>query len=135
MADKNALTQTLNASIASATGDEAHRLALKDALQAALRQVETPHEMFWRMLVEPHGYAVVRTGIALGIFQALVAGPKTAKELGSQLGAETLLVIRLMRVLSGLGIVREVAVQTYENAAAGKVLAGDAGMTGALSFM
>lgn len=87
------------------------------------------------MLVEPHGYAVVRSGIKLGIFQALANGPKTAEQLSSQLGVETLLLVRLMRVLSGMGIVQEVGVQKYENAAGGKVLAEDAGMTGALSFM
>lgn len=135
MTDTIALMQTINAAIGTAGNDEARRLALKDALQSALSQVETPHERFWRMLVEPNGYAVVRSGIKLGIFKALADGPKTAEQLASQLGVETLLLVRLMRVLSGMGIVQELGVQKYENAAGGKVLAEDAGMAGALSFM
>jgi hypothetical protein len=128
--------EAVQTAIATAKQNEKSRGALLATLRAEILDLETPHEVFWRMLVEPHAYAVVRSGIQLGLFRLLhVEGTVSAEKIAQRTGADKLLVVRLMRVLGAMGIVKEMDVETYTNGPGGKVLAEDAGMSGALSFM
>lgn len=130
-----ALTEVLANAINSTNGDKSARQALASTLRSAIMEVETPQENFWRLTMAPHQFAVVRSAIELDLFKFLLDGPKTSMELSEASGADELLVIRFMRVLSATGMVKEVGVQKYENAAGGKALAENAGPRGALSFM
>ena len=129
------ITESLANAIAASNGDRPARQALAAQLRAALNEVETPQENFWRLTMAPHQFAVVRSAIELKWFIHLLDGPKTAHQLAELSGADYLLVVRFMRVLSATGMVKEVGVQKYENLPAGKVLAVNAGPRGALSFM
>lgn len=129
------LTETLTNAVAGTNGDRAARQALAAQLRSALNEVETPQENFWRLTMAPHQFAVVRSAIELKWFNHLLDGPKTANELADLSGADHLLVVRFMRVLSATGMIKEVGVQRYENLPAAKVLAVNAGPRGALSFM
>lgn len=129
------LTEKLADAITATNGDRAARQALAAQLRSALNEVETPQENFWRLTMAPHQFAVVRSAIELKWFVHLLDGPKTAHELAELSGADRLLVVRFMRVLSATGMIKEVGIQKYENMPAAKVLAVNAGPRGALSFM
>lgn len=87
------------------------------------------------MLVSPQAYAVVQCGISLALFTHLHDRRKTVTELSAATGAEAVLLVRLLRALSGLGIVKQVDALTFENAADGEALAKDRGLRGGLGFM
>jgi hypothetical protein len=128
--------ETIQHLVIEAKQDNASREALLASLRGAVQDLETPQEAFWRMLVEPHAYGVVRSAIQLRLFELLQkSGTCTADELAQQSDADKLLVVRFMRVLTAMGLVKEVGVQKYENGAGGNVLATDPGLRGALSFM
>jgi hypothetical protein len=122
--------------VAAAKANESTRQQTLASLREAVQELETPHEVFWRMLVEPHAYSVVRTAIQLQLFELLHKSKSlTANDLARESGAEQLLIVRLMRVLVAMGLVKELEVQKYQNAAGGETLATDVGLRGALSFM
>jgi hypothetical protein len=128
--------EAVQTAIAAAKQNQDSRGALLATLRSEIQDLETPHDVFWRMLVEPHAYAVVRSGIQLGLFRLLhVEGTLSAANIAQRTGADKLIVVRLMRVLSAMGIINETDVEMYANGPGGKVLAEDAGMSGALSFM
>lgn len=130
-----ALTEALADAIATANRAPQARQALAAALRSAVQELETPQENFWRMTMAPHQLAVVRSAIELHLFERLLDGPRTATELAESTGANLLLLIRFMRVLSATGMVKEVGVQKYEIAAGGRALAQNPGVKGAVSFM
>ena len=128
--------ESLQDLIATAKQDENTRSALLADLRAAVQELETPQEVFWRMLVEPHAFAVVRAAIKLELFQHLhKSGSLSSNQLARCCGADELLVVRLARVLTAMGILKEIGLRQYENAVAGTVLATDIGMRSALNFM
>ncbi|GKZ78280.1 hypothetical protein AnigIFM56816_001836 [Aspergillus niger] len=79
-------------------------LGLIDELRLA---VETPTETVLRLIYQPPQNAALRTVMDLGIFPLLVEHSKrglSATELAAQTGAERGLIVRLMRVMTALGL-------------------------------
>ncbi|OJZ91573.1 hypothetical protein ASPFODRAFT_122497 [Aspergillus luchuensis CBS 106.47] len=79
-------------------------LGLIDELRLA---VETPTETVLRLIYQPPQNAALRTVMDLGIFPLLVEQSKcgmSATELAAQTGAERGLIVRLMRVMTALGL-------------------------------
>lgn len=134
MPDLESLRQSINDAVRTAkTEDE--RLALKSIIQDAMRSVESPHEVVWRMYVEPHSYAVLRTATAFRIFHHLADEALSAETLANKCNAQKLLVVRLCRVLAAMGILKEVDVEQYENGPIGNALARDPFLEGGVNFM
>ncbi|PYH91832.1 S-adenosyl-L-methionine-dependent methyltransferase [Aspergillus ellipticus CBS 707.79] len=79
-------------------------LGLIDELRLA---VETPTETVLRLIYQPPQNAALRTVMDLGIFPLLMESGKcglSAVELASKTGAERGLIVRLMRVMTALGL-------------------------------
>ncbi|KAL4891810.1 S-adenosyl-L-methionine-dependent methyltransferase [Aspergillus ambiguus] len=89
----------------SHTGDSHFRLlALIDELKLA---VETPTETILRLIYQPPQNAALRTVIDLGVFPLLVQHHKrglSATQLAAHTGADRELIVRLMRVVTALGL-------------------------------
>jgi predicted transcriptional regulator len=120
--------------VAGAKQDEHSRQALLSSLRCAVQELEQPQDIFWRMILEPQAYAVLRCATELQLFQLLQGHTvTTAAELAERSGAEVLLITRFMRVLAAMGIVTEVGVQQYANAPPGELLATQPVMCGVLN--
>ncbi|KAE8150349.1 S-adenosyl-L-methionine-dependent methyltransferase [Aspergillus avenaceus] len=79
-------------------------LGLLDRLRLA---VESPTETVRRLIYQPPQNAALRTVIDLEVFPLLTQHPKkgmSATQLAEDTGAERALVVRLMRVMEGLGL-------------------------------
>lgn len=87
-------------------------LGLVDQLKLA---VETPTETALRLIYQPPQNAALRTVIDLGLFQLLVKHPdgRSAKDLAVHSGAERALVVRLMRVMTALGLCASYEPEVY----------------------
>ncbi len=68
---------------------------------------------------------MVRTAALLGICDALAGGPRTAAEVATEVGADPMLLRRLMRALAGLGALVEGTDRRFSNAAIGELLRKD----------
>ncbi|KAJ5088892.1 hypothetical protein N7456_012508 [Penicillium angulare] len=89
-------------------------LQLIDELKLA---VETPTETILRLIYQPPENAALRTVVDLGIFPLLVNASQkeglSASDLALQTGADRGLVIRLMRVMSSLGLCECTETEVY----------------------
>ncbi|KAL5363602.1 S-adenosyl-L-methionine-dependent methyltransferase [Aspergillus floccosus] len=98
----------------SQTGDSHFRLlGLIDQLKLA---VETPTETVLRLIYQPPQNAALRTVIDLGIFPLLMQNHKnglSATQLAAHTGAERDLIVRLMRVMTALGLCSSVECEVY----------------------
>ena len=113
---------------------------LKSFLLETLRSLETPGERLWDIMFYPHQCAVVRAGIEMRLFHTLSESENkevTAQELAEKVpgGADRLLVVRIMRMLAGMGVVKEVGFGTYKNAPVGETVAKDIHLEGGMKFM
>lgn len=78
--------------------------------------VETPLETIYRIGHQSWQNAAIRVALDLGIFDVLVerqSEPVSVKELASRPGADVVLVARIMRVMTALGLCAEVDVGRY----------------------
>ncbi|KAE8356405.1 S-adenosyl-L-methionine-dependent methyltransferase [Aspergillus coremiiformis] len=90
-----------------------HFLALIEQLKYA---VETPTETVLRLVYQPPQNAALRTVMDLNIFPMLLAHPKqglSATQLAESTGAERELIVRLMRVMTALGLCASVEPEVY----------------------
>ena len=89
------------------------RATLKAARQLVQR-LERPSEKVMRMVwVEPILLMAVRTASEMGLLAHLDDEPQTSGQLAEAIGAEALLVSRLLRMLGSCGVVDEVDVDRY----------------------
>ncbi|CAG8054166.1 unnamed protein product [Penicillium salamii] len=99
--------------IPSAHG-HARLLQLVDELKLA---IETPTETVLRLIYQPPENAALRTVVDLGIFPLLVRdGQKdglTATDIALCTGADRALIVRLMRVMSALGLCTNIEPEIY----------------------
>ncbi|KAF8848056.1 sterigmatocystin 8-O-methyltransferase [Acephala macrosclerotiorum] len=94
--------------------DEEARKRLLGVLREQVAALESPLEVVWRMMMEPHQSASLRAALAMGLIEPLVSNsPKTAIELASITSCDKQLVVRILRPLSAMRIVDEVAYETY----------------------
>ncbi|KAJ9614054.1 hypothetical protein H2200_002190 [Cladophialophora chaetospira] len=130
------LEQSLRIAVDSTSSE--FKNGLKTLLQQTLRKLETPGERIWEYMFYPHYAAVVRAGIEMRLFHSLAEGAATVEELTDRVpggDADDLLVARLLRMLAGMGVVTEVGLQKYANAAVGETLAKDVHLEGGMKFM
>lgn len=133
------LRQSLQVAIRST--DSNFKDELKTLLRGTLRKLETPGERIWEMMFYPHQTAVVRAAIEMRLFHSLAEasqGGLTVDELADRVpggDADDLLVARLLRMLAGMGVVKEVGLQKYENDVVGETLARDVQLEGGIKFM
>ncbi|KAJ5673709.1 hypothetical protein N7507_002836 [Penicillium longicatenatum] len=99
----------------SSTGHgHARLLQLIDELKLL---VETPTETILRLIYQPPENAALRTVVDLGIFPLLVGSPKqeglSASDIALHTGADRRLIVRLMRVMTSLGLCSSVEAEIY----------------------
>ncbi|KAJ6111287.1 hypothetical protein N7486_003522 [Penicillium sp. IBT 16267x] len=79
--------------------------------------VETPTETILRLIYQPPGNAALRTVVDLGIFHLLVDNPKkeglSALDIALHTGADKGLIVRLMRVMTSVGLCSSVEAEVY----------------------
>lgn len=133
MATADKLIQDLQGVDANAFATQAERVRARDALFAALRRVQSPWDIVWdQNWVNPATNASVKTLIDAGIFSKWfeVGGtPKTSAELAQLVGADVLLIRRMMRQVSGQHLVTETAEDTFAPTPWAKALAEDPALT------
>ncbi|KAI9849434.1 MAG: hypothetical protein M1837_004054 [Sclerophora amabilis] len=117
--DSSVVTDVANDLNAKATAytkqrDEKSRRELRETARKLSASLESPVESFRQTIFQLHRSAAVRTAIEGGWFEALAGGePQTATQLASATGAQSSLLVRIMRVLTAEGIVEEPDVDTY----------------------
>ncbi|KAJ5912258.1 hypothetical protein N7504_001141 [Penicillium tannophilum] len=100
----------------SSTAGHSHArlLQLIDELKLA---VETPTETILRLIYQPPENAALRTVVDLGIFPLLVGSPEkdglSASDIALRTGADKGLIVRLMRVMTSLGLCSSVVAEVY----------------------
>jgi hypothetical protein len=138
--DLDVLHQVLDDAVQKISQDS--QGVLKTLLRDTLDKLVTPAERLWDIMFYPHQNAVIRAAIEMGIFHSLASkdnkGGLTIEELALKVpdsGADTILVARVMRMLAGMGIVKEVGMDRYENSSVGELLANDIYLEGGMKFM
>lgn len=112
----DAIAKELGQLSAEVAQDDAARKKLLGVIQQNLGATEAPVETIWRMIMSPHAPAalavIIRSGVLAELAQA--GKPMSAKELGSKLGIDELLIVRMMRPPVAFHIFNETDIQTYE---------------------
>ncbi|KAK6207292.1 hypothetical protein LQW54_007250 [Pestalotiopsis sp. IQ-011] len=109
------LAELQQAAEREANGDKHAHLELLKGVQKLQNLVATPTEKMMRIRFQAYQNVCVRVAQEKGILQALVAkGHSTARELSEATGADELLIVRIMRLLSIIAIVNEVGPSTYQ---------------------
>ncbi|KAF9267190.1 S-adenosyl-L-methionine-dependent methyltransferase [Marasmius fiardii PR-910] len=104
--------------------DENQRKALLGIIMCGMAKVELPVETIWRMIMSPHAPAALMVLIRMGVVKDLVAAqkPKTAREIADSVSGSEMLIVRMMRPLTALGVFRETDVQTYTSSPISELL-------------
>lgn len=91
------------------------RKELLAALRKLTLKLEDPNESIARIIFQPHENAVIRVAIDLNLFVLVGKEEKglTAKDLARLTGAEKSLIVRIMRLLTSMGIFLEKGEQHY----------------------
>lgn len=133
MATADKLIQDLQGINANAFVTQAERVRARDALFGALRRVQSPWDIVWdQNWVSPATNASVKTLIDAGVFSKwseIGSTPKTSAELAQLVGADVLLIRRMMRQVSGQHLVTETAEDTFVPTPWAKALAEDPALT------
>ncbi|CAG8975340.1 hypothetical protein HYALB_00005670 [Hymenoscyphus albidus] len=99
--------------------DPADRIALLEALDSLRGAIESPVEATARIAFGAYEQVGLRLGIDMGIFDCLAtvlpAGEMEVTELAEKIDANTLLVSRVMRLLSAMGLFKEVSENKFAN--------------------
>ncbi|KAJ5786949.1 uncharacterized protein N7503_012161 [Penicillium pulvis] len=94
--------------------NHARLLQLIDELKLV---IETPTETILRLIYQPPENAALRTVVDLGVFPLLVGSPKneglSASDIALHTGADKGLIVRLMRVMTSLGLCSSVEAEVY----------------------
>jgi hypothetical protein len=98
-----------------ASKDEAARKQMYGTTMQALAMLESPLDTIWRIIMSPHAPSALMTLIKAGVIQEIAKadGPLTAEQLSKATGADSLLIVRLLRPLGALGFVKETGVEEY----------------------
>ncbi|KAF3013721.1 hypothetical protein E8E14_005703 [Neopestalotiopsis sp. 37M] len=98
-----------------ANGDKYAHLELLEGVQKLQNLVTTPAEKMMKMRFQPYQNVCVRVAQEKGILQTLAAKRRcTARELSDATGAKELLIVRIMRLITIIGIADEVGPSTYQ---------------------
>ncbi|CAG8948676.1 hypothetical protein HYFRA_00001796 [Hymenoscyphus fraxineus] len=117
------LIQKINEVVANPpTQDALHpseRVALWKALDSLRGAIENPVEATGRIAFGAYEQVGLRLGIEMGIFNSMAtvlpAGEMEVTELAEKINADSLLVGRVMRLLSAMGLFKEVSENKYAN--------------------
>ncbi|TVY18906.1 O-methyltransferase asqD [Lachnellula arida] len=108
----------------TASQHEETRKELLAMYRAQVAALESPLEVIWRMMMEPHQSAALRAAMGMGLVEPIASSesPKTASELASITGADKQLIVRILRPLTTMGIFAEVGYETYAATPTTKIL-------------
>ncbi|TVY47936.1 Demethylsterigmatocystin 6-O-methyltransferase [Lachnellula occidentalis] len=108
----------------TASQHEETRKGLLAIYRAQIAALESPLEVIWRMMMEPHQSAALRAAMGMGLVEPIASSesPKTASELASITGANKQLIVRILRPLTTMGIFAEVGHETYTATPITKIL-------------
>ncbi|OCL05271.1 S-adenosyl-L-methionine-dependent methyltransferase [Glonium stellatum] len=124
------LIETLNnaadASLYSNASEE-ERMELIAACAKLQGVVETPTQLTWRVVLAPHLAVALRLGIDMKLFDVITSDKRevTVDQLASRVDADPLLVRRIIRILCGMSLFKEISQDTFE-----RTPAADAYVTG-----
>jgi hypothetical protein len=126
--------------VAVANASDESKRAFVAFLRETIKSIESPADQLWNIMFYPHQCTVIRIGIGLRAFHTIDDSPNkraTAEDIAKKApgGADALLAARIMRVLAGMGTVREVGPETYENGPVGQELVKDVLLEGGMKFM
>ncbi|KUJ15863.1 S-adenosyl-L-methionine-dependent methyltransferase [Mollisia scopiformis] len=94
--------------------NEDERKKLLAVLRAQVAVLETPLEVVWRMMMEPHQSTALRSAQGMGLIEPIVSSsPRTATELATITKCDKQLIVRILRCLSAMKMVDEVDYETY----------------------
>ncbi|KAG0644974.1 O-methyltransferase asqD [Hyphodiscus hymeniophilus] len=95
--------------------DDSARKKLLDIVKEQAMILESPVEFIWRIAMEPHQHASLRTAIEMKLTDLVVSGPSpvTADSLAKSTGGDKLLIVRIMRPLTCMKVFDEVGFETY----------------------
>ncbi|KAM0162898.1 hypothetical protein ACHAPG_001605 [Botrytis cinerea] len=88
---------------------------LLSAAKQLVDKLEGPETGIWKVVFGPQANAALRSAIEIRIFEVFEDNnePRNADQLARQTGAEKLLLVRIMRALTSVGIFTEVGEETY----------------------
>ncbi|KAK6607355.1 hypothetical protein H4I95_05004 [Botrytis cinerea] len=88
---------------------------LLSAAKQLVDKLEGPETGIWKVVFGPQANATLRSAIEIRIFEVFEDNnePRNADQLARQTGAEKLLLVRIMRALTSVGIFTEVGEETY----------------------
>jgi hypothetical protein len=114
MALTDLIQEVQDAAAREASGDPAAHMQLLDSLQRLQNAAWTPMEKMTRLRNQLYHNACVRLGQKYGILQSLSTSKEaTAMELSQATKVDELLIIRLMRILTGIGFAEEISPSRY----------------------
>ncbi|KAL9115201.1 MAG: hypothetical protein Q9227_000995 [Pyrenula ochraceoflavens] len=113
----NEVQQELQSLAKEALKDNESRKKLLGIAMQSVATLESPVETIWRMMLSPAQLAALMTIVKAGLLASLTTDkePKSAQQLSAETGVEELLIVRLMRPLTALGIFDELQPQTYSS--------------------
>ncbi|KAM5346420.1 hypothetical protein ACJ41O_009425 [Fusarium nematophilum] len=118
MASADQLIATLDGLDAASFANEAERVRAMDALALALSRVQKPWDIVWQHnWVNPATNACAKTLIDAGVFNEWAKSggeEKTCTELAEMVGADEVLIRRMVRQISGQNLVIETAEDTFK---------------------
>ena len=85
----------------------------------------TASERVYQLLLGYRATQAIRAGAALGVFDALEAGPRASSDVAADAASDPDLVHRLMQVLAALGLCTETDDERFANTELGNVLRGN----------
>ncbi|KAF7954945.1 uncharacterized protein EAE97_000204 [Botrytis byssoidea] len=88
---------------------------LLSAAKQLVEKLEGPEIGIWKVVFGPQANAALRSAIEMRIFEVFESNDESrnADQLAGQTGAERLLLVRVMRALTSVGIFTEVGEETY----------------------
>lgn len=129
MASADQLLDTLRGTCASSFANEAERTRARDGLFEALRRVQSPWDIVWdHIWVNPATNASIKTLVDVGVFTKWAEqghAPQTSAQLAELVGADVVVIRRMLRQISGQNLVAETAEDTFAPTAWAKALAED----------
>jgi hypothetical protein len=126
--------------VAVANASDESKRAFVAFLRGIIKSIELPADQLWNIMFYPHQCTVIRIGIGLRAFHTIDKSPNkraTAEDIARKVsrGADALLAARIMRVVAGMGVVKEVGRETYENGPVGQESVKDVLLVGGVKFM
>ncbi|KAI0886762.1 S-adenosyl-L-methionine-dependent methyltransferase [Annulohypoxylon maeteangense] len=119
-----------------ASKDETARKQMLGTTMQAMAMLEAPVDAIWKLIMSPHAPSALMTLIKAGVIQEIAKtdSPSSADKLAQATGADRLLIVRLLRPVSAIGVVEETSQEEYAPTPITKALVGRV-LSGGYQFM